>query len=36
LGCASIGIDPEVDRARGFVVTEGGITVVGKGEHVLP
>ena len=33
---ASVGIDPEVDRARGFVVTPGGITVVGKGEHVLP
>jgi glucose-1-phosphate adenylyltransferase len=33
---ASVGLDPEEDRARGFVVTEGGITVVGKNEQVLP
>ena len=31
---ASIGVDPDVDRARGFTVTEGGVTVVGKGEQV--
>jgi glucose-1-phosphate adenylyltransferase len=33
---ATVGLDPEVDRARGFVVTDGGVTVVGKGEQVLP
>jgi glucose-1-phosphate adenylyltransferase len=33
---ATIGLDPDVDRARGFVVTPGGVTVVGKGEQVLP
>ena len=31
-----IGIDPEHDRARGFVVTESGLTVVGKGQSVVP
>ena len=29
-----IGFDPEVDRARGFTVTAGGITVVPKGEDL--
>ena len=33
---AKIGVDPERDRARGFTVTPSGITVVGKGVHVLP
>ena len=28
---ASVGVDPDADRARGFTVTETGITVVGKG-----
>jgi glucose-1-phosphate adenylyltransferase len=31
---ASIGVDKEHDKARGFVVSEGGITVVGKGQLV--
>ena len=29
-----IGVDKEHDRARGFVVSPGGITVVGKGQEV--
>jgi glucose-1-phosphate adenylyltransferase len=33
---ASIGADPARDRARGFTVTDSGITVVGKGVHVVP
>ncbi|MFV0427683.1 MAG: glucose-1-phosphate adenylyltransferase [Beutenbergiaceae bacterium] len=31
---ASIGIDPELDRSRGFVVTESGVTVVPRGTRV--
>ena len=31
---ARIGMDPDEDRARGFVVTPSGITVVGKDQHV--
>jgi hypothetical protein len=27
-------MDPDEDRARGFVVTPSGITVVGKDQHV--
>ena len=30
----SVGVDKEHDRARGFVVSAGGITVVGKGQVV--
>jgi glucose-1-phosphate adenylyltransferase len=33
---AQIGVDPDRDRARGFTVTDSGITVVGKGVHVVP
>jgi len=31
---ASVGVDKEHDRERGFTVSEGGITVVGKGQVV--
>jgi glucose-1-phosphate adenylyltransferase len=33
---AQVGVDKERDRARGFVVSRGGITVVGKGQEVIP
>jgi glucose-1-phosphate adenylyltransferase len=33
---ATVGIDPERDRARGFSVTAGGVTVVPKGATVEP
>jgi glucose-1-phosphate adenylyltransferase len=29
-----VGVDKDADRERGFVVSEGGITVVGKGQKV--
>jgi glucose-1-phosphate adenylyltransferase len=31
---ARIGMDPDEDRARGFTVTESGITVIGKDQIV--
>ena len=31
-----VGVDKEHDRARGFVVSAGGVTVVGKGQAVTP
>jgi len=31
---AAVGVDKERDRERGFVVSAGGITVVGKGQVV--
>ncbi len=31
---ATVGVDHDSDRARGFTVTDSGITVVGKGMHV--
>jgi len=31
---ATVGVDHDADRARGFTVTDSGITVVGKGEVV--
>jgi glucose-1-phosphate adenylyltransferase len=30
----SIGVDREADRARGFAVSDGGVTVLGKGQRV--
>ncbi|MEO3935366.1 glucose-1-phosphate adenylyltransferase [Dermatophilaceae bacterium Soc4.6] len=33
---AEIGVDHDHDRARGFWVTESGLTVVGKGQTVTP
>jgi len=33
---ATVGVDKEHDLARGFVVSPGGITVVGKGQDVTP
>ena len=33
---AAIGVDKEHDRARGLVVSEGGITVVAKGQVMAP
>jgi glucose-1-phosphate adenylyltransferase len=33
---ARIGVDHDRDRERGFTVTDSGITVVGKGVHVVP
>jgi hypothetical protein len=29
-------VDKDHDRARGFVVSAGDITVVGKGQEVVP
>jgi glucose-1-phosphate adenylyltransferase len=31
-----VGVDKDRDRARGFTVSEGGVTVVGKGQPVPP
>jgi glucose-1-phosphate adenylyltransferase len=33
---AHVGVDKDHDRARGFAVSAGGITVVGKGQEVVP
>jgi glucose-1-phosphate adenylyltransferase len=33
---ATVGVDKEHDKARGFAVSSGGITVVGKGQQVTP
>ena len=33
---ATVGVDKEHDRARGFVVSTGGVTVVSKGQVVPP
>jgi glucose-1-phosphate adenylyltransferase len=33
---AQVGVDKDHDRRRGFVVSAGGITVVGKGQEVTP
>jgi glucose-1-phosphate adenylyltransferase len=31
---ATVGVDHELDRERGFTVSDGGVTVVGKGKVV--
>jgi glucose-1-phosphate adenylyltransferase len=31
---AQVGVDPEADRARGFSISDGGVTTVGKGVRV--
>jgi glucose-1-phosphate adenylyltransferase len=36
LAGAMVGVDKEHDRARGLVVSSGGITVVSKGQVVAP
>ncbi len=33
---AQVGVDKDHDRARGFTVSPSGITVIGKGQTVLP
>ena len=33
---ATIGVDPELDRARGFTITASGLTVLSKGQVVSP
>jgi glucose-1-phosphate adenylyltransferase len=33
---AQVGVDPEIDRKRGYAVSAGGVTVVGKGLVVEP
>ncbi len=32
---AQIGVDPDLDRERGFTVSESGVTVLGKGQLVI-
>jgi ADP-glucose pyrophosphorylase len=36
LAGATVGVDKEHDRARGFTVSAGGVTVVSKGQVVAP
>jgi glucose-1-phosphate adenylyltransferase len=33
---ATVGVDKEHDQARGYIVSDGGVTVVGKGQVVTP
>jgi glucose-1-phosphate adenylyltransferase len=33
---AQIGVDHALDRANGYTVSEGGVTVIGKGDRVAP
>ncbi|HVJ80639.1 MAG TPA: glucose-1-phosphate adenylyltransferase, partial [Planctomycetia bacterium] len=30
----SIGVDPELDRRRGFLCSEGGVVIIPKGENL--
>jgi glucose-1-phosphate adenylyltransferase len=32
----SIGVDHEEDRQRGFLISDGGIVVVGKSDEIAP
>lgn len=36
LAGAAVGVDKDRDRARGLLVSAGGVTVVGKGQVVAP
>jgi glucose-1-phosphate adenylyltransferase len=31
---AKVGVDHDLDRERGFTISDGGVTVVGKGKVV--
>ena len=33
---AQIGVDHEKDRQNGYTISQGGITVIGKGDRVAP
>jgi glucose-1-phosphate adenylyltransferase len=33
---AKIGVDHEMDRANGYTISPGGVTVIGKGDRVAP
>jgi len=35
-GGVQVGVDKQHDRARGLLVSPGGVTIVGKGQQVPP